>query len=61
MQQSPLPRAAHAVHALLPMVPHEGQETLEAVGQPAYVQGVQVGRRERVLEFLCLVPGARAA
>jgi hypothetical protein len=61
MHQSSLPRAADTVHALLPVVSYQGEEAVETDGQQALLQGLQVGHRERVLEFLRLVQGARPA
>ncbi len=60
LQQQALPRRADAVHALLPLVPHEGAPRLETAGQPPQLQGLRLGHRPRILELLCLVPGARA-
>jgi len=61
LQQQTLSRLADAIHALLPLVPHEGAQTLEDCWYPAFVQGLSMGNRERVLELLRLVPGTGAA
>jgi len=61
LRQSPLPGTADAVHAVLPVVPQQGQETLEIAGQSPQLPGLQVGYRGRILELLRLVQGADTA
>ena len=60
LRQQTLRRPTHAVHALLSMVSYESPTTLEAEGQPAFVQGLQLGYCKGLLELLCVVPGACA-
>jgi len=60
MLESAMQGTAHAIHALLPVVSPEGQEALETGGEPAQLQGVQVGYSPGILELLRLVPGACA-
>lgn len=40
---------------------HEGQARLEIAGQSSFLQSMRLGNCARILEFLCLVPGAGAA
>ncbi|MGH8168722.1 MAG: hypothetical protein ACREQ1_15890, partial [Woeseiaceae bacterium] len=61
LYEQPLQKAADAFHALLPVVPDQGEETVEARRQPAQLPPVQVGHREGVLEFLRLVQITGAA
>jgi hypothetical protein len=56
MHKQAMPRSADAVHALLSPLPHEDPPSLEARGQPSFLQGLQLGHRARVLEILRLVP-----
>src|SRR5690606_41712255 len=55
LRQSELPRGADAVHALLPMVPFEGQARMAAARQPDTVPFVPLGRRYGFLASLSLV------
>ncbi len=51
-------RTLDAVHALLSLVSYQGQEAVETSWQPEYLQSLQVGHCEGVLELLRLVSGA---
>lgn len=55
LYEQPLSRAADAFHALLPVVPQQGEEALETAGKQAQLPGLQMGYRQGLLEFLCLV------
>jgi hypothetical protein len=57
VRQSTLPAAADGVHALLPLVPNEGEEAMEARRKQGNVSSLQMGHRKGLLEFLRLVPG----
>ena len=56
-----LQEPVNAVYALLPMVSDQGAPCLEVAGQQTQLQGVQMGNSKRVLELLCVVPGASAS
>ena len=56
VRERALPPAADAVHALLSLVPQQGQKALEAPGYEKPLPRVWLGYSERVLELLRLVP-----
>ncbi len=57
MCQPPLSQTYDGTYALLPMVPDQSAETLETPKQQKVLSCLQGRHRQRVLEFLCLVPG----
>ena len=61
LRERSLPRPIDTLHALLPVVQDQSPQTLETEWQPPLLQGLQVGNCERVLELLCMVPGADPA
>jgi len=61
LYQQTLSRAADTIHALLSVVPKQGTQTVEAARQQALMQGMQMGNRKGILEFLCVVQGTGAA
>ena len=61
LRQCTMPRAVDAVHALLPVVPHQSQASMEDRGQQTSLHCLQMGYREGVLELLRLVPRADKA
>ena len=60
LQQQAMSRPVDAVHALLSLVPDQSAPAVEAGWQPTYLQSVQLGHRQGVLELLCLVQRAGA-
>ncbi len=61
LQQQALSWFVNSLHALLPVVPWQGASAMETQRQSPLLQSVQMGHSQRVLEFLCLVQGARAS
>jgi hypothetical protein len=61
MRQPAVQGTPDALHALLPLVPDQGQKTLETRRRQAQLPFLQMGHREGILEFLRLVQRAGAA
>jgi hypothetical protein len=56
MLQRTVPRAADAIHALLPMVSNPGETAVEIAWQRSQMPLLPLGHRGRFLELLRMVP-----
>jgi hypothetical protein len=56
LRESSLSRRAHAFHALLSLVPNQGEKAVETRSQYEAVLFLQVGYSRGILELLRMVP-----